>query len=109
MADAVRAGSCAGIGLGRPATSDPYLPREIISGQVSGATLTRLPPGDFVTQGEASGSQEESIARGLPIFDLSDPEVAAKCQKMTSEFYKRMDSDFKNGVVGAGFPLFNEY
>ncbi|CCO32064.1 NADPH dehydrogenase [Rhizoctonia solani AG-1 IB] len=108
MADAVRAGSCAGIGLGRPATSDPYLPREIISGQVSGATLNRLPPGDFWAQGEASGSQEESIARGLPIFDLSDPEVAAKYHKVTSEFHKQMDLDFKDGVVGAGFVVFNE-
>ncbi|QRW17443.1 NADH:flavin oxidoreductase/NADH oxidase [Rhizoctonia solani] len=95
MADAVRAGSCAGIGLGRPATSDPYLPKEIISGEVSGATLSRLPPGDFWAQGEASGSQEESIARGFPVFDLSDPEVAANYLKRTTEFHQQMELDFE--------------
>ncbi|CAE6435824.1 unnamed protein product [Rhizoctonia solani] len=108
MADAIRAGSCAGIGLGRPATSDPYLPGEIISGQASGATLNRLPPGDFWAQGEASGSQEESIARGLPVFDLSDPEVADKYYKLTSDFHKQMELEFKSGIVGAGFLVFNE-
>ncbi|KAF8676951.1 NADH:flavin oxidoreductase / NADH oxidase family [Rhizoctonia solani] len=108
MADAVRAGSCAGIGLGRPATSDPYLPKEIISGEVSGATLSRLPPGDFWAQGEASGSQEESIARGFPVFDLSDPEVAANYLKRTTEFHHQMELDFKKGIVGAGFVVFNE-
>ncbi|KAJ1307103.1 hypothetical protein OPQ81_001221 [Rhizoctonia solani] len=108
MADAVRAGSCAGIGLGRPATSDPYLPHEIISVQVSGATLNRLPPGDFWLQGEASGSQEESIARGLPIFDLSDALVVEKYRKLASEFYNQMDIDLKNGVVRAGFAVVNE-
>ncbi|CUA76205.1 hypothetical protein RSOLAG22IIIB_12124 [Rhizoctonia solani] len=108
MADAVRAGSCAGIGLGRPATSDPYLPKEIISGQCSGATLNRLPPGDFWIQGEASGSQEESIARGLPVFDLSDPEVVNKYKKLASEFYEQMSLDFKQGVVGAGFVVVQE-
>ncbi|CAE6533975.1 unnamed protein product [Rhizoctonia solani] len=103
MADAVRAGSCAGVGLGRPATSDPYLPKEIISSQVTGATLNRMPPGEFWMQGEASGSQEESIARGLPIFDLSDPEVVEKYRRLASEFYDQMALDFKEGVVGAGF------
>ncbi|KAH7327573.1 NADH oxidase [Rhizoctonia solani] len=108
MADAVRAGSCAGIGLGRPATSDPYLPQEIISGQVSGATLNLLPPGEFWVQGEASGSQEESIARGLPIFDLSDPVVIDKYRKLASEFYAQMALDFEKGVVGAGFIVVEE-
>ncbi|EUC56005.1 NADH:flavin oxidoreductase/NADH oxidase [Rhizoctonia solani AG-3 Rhs1AP] len=108
MADAVRAGSCTGIGLGRPATSDPHLPKEIISGQATGATLNRLPPGDFWLQGEASGSQEESIARGLPVFDLSDLEAVTKYQKLASDFYEQMASDFKQGVVGAGFVVVQE-
>ncbi|CAE6459792.1 unnamed protein product, partial [Rhizoctonia solani] len=76
MADAVRAGSCVGIGLGQPATSDPYLPNEVLSGRVPGATVNRLPPGSYYLQVAASGSQEESIARGIPIFDLSDQGVA---------------------------------
>ncbi|KAB5589057.1 hypothetical protein CTheo_7499 [Ceratobasidium theobromae] len=103
MADAVRAGSCAGIGLGRPATSDPYLPAEIISGKATGATFNRLPLGDYWIQGEASGSQEESIARGIPIFDLSDPAVVKGFSQTAAAFRDDKLVNVEKGIVKAGF------
>jgi len=103
MAEAIRSGTCAGVGIARPACSDPYLPADIISGKVGGATENKLPPGDFGIQLVAAGVQIQSIGRGEPIFDLSDPKALSRFGDAAQAFQKRMVEDMGKGVVSAGY------
>ncbi|KAF8598121.1 NADH oxidase, partial [Ceratobasidium sp. AG-I] len=102
MADAVRSGSCAGIGIGRPAASDPQLPDGIISGVVAGATLSGFSPGDFTSQIVAAGVQMESIARGEPVFDISNPEELKRFGAAFKAHVERKAKEMGSGMVTAG-------
>ncbi|KAF8600054.1 NADH oxidase [Ceratobasidium sp. AG-I] len=98
MAEAVRSSTCVGVGIARPACSDPYLPADIMSGKVSGATENKLPPGDFGIQILAAGAQMEAIARREPVFDLSDPKALSRFGEAAQAFQKRMAEDVGKGV-----------
>ena len=90
-------------GIARPACSDPYLPASIISGKVSGVTEDKLPPGDFGLQVMAAGVQMEAIARGEPVFDLSDPKALSRFGEAAKVFQKRTAEDAGKGVISAGY------
>ncbi|KAG9125702.1 hypothetical protein FRC07_006531, partial [Ceratobasidium sp. 392] len=103
MADAVRSGSCAGVGIARPACSDPYLPAEVISGKVSGATDVKLPVGDFGIQILAAGAQMEALGRGEPVFDLSDAKVLRRFNEAVEAFQKERMENMTKGIIQAGY------
>ncbi|KAF8751234.1 NADH:flavin oxidoreductase / NADH oxidase family [Rhizoctonia solani] len=93
MAEAVRLGTCAGVGLGRPAGSDPLLPNDIIQRNVTGATDMKIPPHEFGLGLLATGVQMEAIARGKPVIDLSDPRslpVLQRPRKVTTSKKRRI-------------------
>ena len=104
MADAIRSGACAGVGLGRPAGSDPLLPAEIVQGKVSGATENKLPPHDFGQQLLATGIQMEAIARGKPVFDLSDPKALSRFAETAQAYHKKQAESVVNGTYNPRFP-----
>jgi hypothetical protein len=103
MADAIRSGTCAGIGLARPAGSDPHLPTDLAAGKVGGATLSKLPVGDFGIQALAAGAQMEAIASGEPVFDLSDPKTLYRFGEAAKAFKEEMIGNMSKGVINPGF------
>ncbi|CCO32780.1 hypothetical protein RSOLAG1IB_07268 [Rhizoctonia solani AG-1 IB] len=106
MAEAVRLGTCAGVGLGRPAGSDPLLPNEIIQDKVTGATDMKVPPNDFGLGLLATVVQMEAIARGKPVIDLSDPNELARFQEAAQNHQQRQAEDLQKGIFNPrGFYL----
>ncbi|CAE6434799.1 unnamed protein product [Rhizoctonia solani] len=103
MAEAVRLGTCAGVGVGRPAGSDPLLPNEIIQGKVTGATEVKIPSDDFVLGALATGVQMETIARGEPVIDLSDPKELARFQEAAQKYHQKNADDLKQGLFNPRF------
>ncbi|KAG8688904.1 hypothetical protein FRC09_012679 [Ceratobasidium sp. 395] len=103
MAEAVRTGSCVGVGIARPACSDPYLPAEIISGMVPGATEVKLPHDDFGLHILAAGALMEALGRGEPVFDLSDPKVLTRFNEAVRVFYKETTENTSKGIIKAGY------
>lgn len=103
MAEAVRSGSCAGIGLGRPAASDPYLPADIVAEKLGGATESKLPPNDFGIGVVAAGAQMEAIGRGEPVFDLPDPKVLQKFTEAVKVHHKKIVEHIVKGDIQAGY------
>ncbi|KAJ1305524.1 hypothetical protein OPQ81_000531 [Rhizoctonia solani] len=99
MAEAVRSGTCAGVGLGRPAGSDPILPSEIIKGVATGATDIKISPNDFGLSLLATGVQMEAIARGKPVVDLSDPRELVRFKEAAQVYHEHQAEDFQKGVL----------
>ncbi|QRV93333.1 NADH:flavin oxidoreductase/NADH oxidase [Ceratobasidium sp. AG-Ba] len=105
MAEAIRSGSCAGVGIARPACSDPYLPAEIIAGKAAGSTEVKLPANDFAILSMAAGAQMEALGRDEPVFDLSDPKVVRRFNEAAQAYRKDTMESMKKGVVRAGWPV----
>ncbi|CUA78306.1 12-oxophytodienoate reductase 3 [Rhizoctonia solani] len=103
MAEAVRSGACAGVGLGRPAGSDPILPNEIIQGAASGATDIKLSPHDFALGLLATGVQMEAISRGKPVIDLSDPRELVRFKDAAQTYHQQQAENIKRGVLNPRF------
>ncbi|KAF8729326.1 NADH:flavin oxidoreductase / NADH oxidase family, partial [Rhizoctonia solani] len=85
MAEAIRSGSCAGVGLGRPSGSDPLLPIEIIEKKATGASDMKISPNDFASSFLASSIQMQEIGQGKPVIDLTEDEGLARFQKIAEE------------------------
>ncbi|EUC58650.1 NADH:flavin oxidoreductase/NADH oxidase [Rhizoctonia solani AG-3 Rhs1AP] len=98
MAEAVRSGACAGVGLGRPAGSDPILPAEIIKAATTGATDMKIAPNDFGLGLLTTGIQMEAIARGKPVIDLSDPKELARFTEAVQSYQQQQAENLKKGV-----------
>ncbi|PIC24313.1 hypothetical protein B9Z55_017701 [Caenorhabditis nigoni] len=85
MIDAVEKGTTQGIGLARPATAEPDLPKKILNGSVPSAVKDAFNPNDIIKQIMASGSQIEQMGRKSvedaggdvmdQISDYSDPKM----------------------------------
>ncbi|KAF1756891.1 hypothetical protein GCK72_013345 [Caenorhabditis remanei] len=63
MVDAVQRNTTQGIGLGRPVTAEPDLPKKILNGSVHSAIQDAFNPNDMIKQILASGSQLEQMGR----------------------------------------------
>ncbi|QRW10138.1 NADH:flavin oxidoreductase/NADH oxidase [Ceratobasidium sp. AG-Ba] len=107
MAEAIRSGSCVGVGIGRPACSDLYLASDIISGITPGSTNIKLPLDDFGILSAAAGSQMEALARGAPVFDLSDPKTVQWFNESLQVYRKESTDNMKKGIIQPGWPVFN--
>ncbi|CAE6519333.1 unnamed protein product [Rhizoctonia solani] len=103
MAEAVRSGACAGVGLGRPAGSDPILPSEIIQGAATGATDMKISPHDFGLGLLATGIQMEAIARGKPVIDLSDPNELVRFKDAAQAHNQKQQENLKKGIFDPRF------
>ncbi|KAF8698358.1 FMN-linked oxidoreductase, partial [Rhizoctonia solani] len=103
MADAIESGISHGIGVARPAGSDPVIPAEVIDGCISGATYVRLPSEDIITTILATGVQMESMACGIPIIDLSDPEEVLRFKDATQRHHKENGEKLLQGIIDPGY------
>lgn len=83
-----------GIGLGRPATQEPRLPNDILSGKVVAAIRPRDEILDEVLlQLTASGTQMRQIAKGQEPFDISDPKALEKFMAELGEHMAKVMED----------------
>ncbi|CAE6434696.1 unnamed protein product [Rhizoctonia solani] len=98
MAEAIREGACAGVGLGRPAASDPTLPNEIIQKRVAGATKMKFSPDDLTMSTLATGIQMLELAQGQPTIDLSDTQELARFQEFVSQHLREHARKLGEGV-----------
>ncbi|KAF8751120.1 NADH:flavin oxidoreductase / NADH oxidase family [Rhizoctonia solani] len=103
MADAIESGISHGIGVARPVGSDPVIPAEVIDGCISGATYVRLPSEDIITTILATGVQMESMACGIPIIDLSDPEEVLRFKDATQRHHKENGEKLLQGIIDPGY------
>ncbi|KAF8671664.1 NADH:flavin oxidoreductase / NADH oxidase family [Rhizoctonia solani] len=98
MAEAIRSGSCAGVGLGRPSGSDPLLPIEIIEKKATGASDMKISPNDFTLSVLATMIQMQEIGQGKPVIDLTEDEGLARFQKIAEEYYQQQAEANKKGI-----------
>ncbi|CAL2039771.1 unnamed protein product [Caenorhabditis brenneri] len=87
MVDAVQKNTTQGIGLGRPSTAEPDLPKKILKGSVLSAIQDAFNPNNIIYQIMGSGTQIEEMSRNSlekaggnvmdQISDFSDEKVAA--------------------------------
>ncbi|EGT39308.1 hypothetical protein CAEBREN_15794 [Caenorhabditis brenneri] len=107
MVDAVLRNTTQGIGLGRPATAEPDLPKKILNGSVLSAVQDAFNPNDLIKQMLASGSQLEQMGRNSvrkaggnvmdQISDYSDERVVEVFNGKTMEMYGKMQKDALSG------------
>lgn len=82
-----------GIGLGRPATQEPRLPHDILSGKVKGAIKLRLEEGDFGTSLIAAGTHIGLVGKDIEPPDLSRKENMDGFLKDMGEWAQKMAGD----------------
>ncbi|CAE6451268.1 unnamed protein product [Rhizoctonia solani] len=103
MVDTIKSGMCWGIGIARPGDSDRMLPSEIVQGRVSEATDVKLPPEDIITTILATGVQMESMARGIPVLDLSDPKEVIRFKDAAQINHKKKFFKLLQGIMDIGY------
>ncbi|CAL2045397.1 unnamed protein product [Caenorhabditis brenneri] len=72
MVDAISKNATQGIGLGRPITAEPDLPKKILEGSVGSAIQDCFDPNDMSTSALASGTQMEQMGRNSMIASQGD-------------------------------------
>lgn len=104
MVKALQIGATQGIGLGRPATQEPDLPKKILSGKTSGALKSLLDQNNYEETNFASNTQMEQMGRQpyngdccSGIMDLSDPETVRQFRKEIEKFTEVIN---ENGRLG---------
>lgn len=119
MVKAVQNGSTDGIGLGRPAAEEPFLPKQLLSGEVSSKIASKLDYNDFGVGSTGkkkrrvgfgwvsfSGSQMRRLGFGMEAMDSSDQGVVDGYLKEMEEFFGLMGRKMREGVVVCGNPRF---
>lgn len=82
-----------GVGLGRPATQEPRLPRDILDGKIKGAIKLRLEEGDFGTSLIAAGTHISQVGKDEEPIDLSRKDVMDAFVKDMQAWGEKMAND----------------
>ncbi len=104
MVDAINQGSTDGIGLARPVTEEPDLPKKILSGEVFSAVKPILDANDFGITNVASGTQMRQVGKGIKPFDTSNEKEVKEFQETIGKFFQKQGEDGSKGIVNAGYP-----
>lgn len=91
MVDAL--GTVDGVGLARPVTLEPQLPRQILGGEVQAAIKQLTDDNDFALTNIASGAQIWQLGKDQQPIDLSDPENWEAFQKDVVSWRKSLGED----------------
>lgn len=78
MAQAINEGSCHMVGVARPVTAEPTLPRDVVEGRSEGAKTSYIKQ---QLSTPASIKQLQEIGHGKPLSDYSNKDVAEKTNK----------------------------
>jgi 2,4-dienoyl-CoA reductase-like NADH-dependent reductase (Old Yellow Enzyme family) len=98
MADALS--TVDGVGLARPVTLEPELPRQIIAGEVSAAIKQLTDDNDFGATNVAAGTQIRQLGKDQRPIDLSDQSNYEAFQKDVETWSKGMAEDKEGGKFG---------
>ncbi|CAO4373159.1 unnamed protein product [Caenorhabditis nigoni] len=117
MVDAVQRNTTQGIGLGRPVTAEPDLPKKILSGSVPSAVHDAFNPNEMSLTLIASGAQIQQMGRNSlrssggnimdQISDFSDAKLAEKFGEALVDFMVEMQKDLSEGKVPRATIVFN--
>jgi len=91
MVDAL--GTVDGVGLARPVTLEPELPRQILSGEVDAAIKQLTDDNDFAITSIASGAQISQLGKDQQPIDLSDQRNLEAFQKDVGTWMKGLQED----------------
>ncbi|KAK3346931.1 hypothetical protein B0T25DRAFT_291226 [Lasiosphaeria hispida] len=90
MVDALR--TVDGVGLARPACSEPYLARDLLAGKVDACLKPLLDDNDFGITASLAAAQIGLIGQGLEAFDPSDLEAAGALNEGFASWKKTLFS-----------------
>ncbi|OJJ35264.1 hypothetical protein ASPWEDRAFT_51387 [Aspergillus wentii DTO 134E9] len=82
-----------GVGLARPACQEFHLPRDILSGKVTGAIDQKINQQDFGITSAAAGTQMKQVGKDEQPIDLSDEKNVEYFQKHLGEWMQKMQKD----------------
>jgi 2,4-dienoyl-CoA reductase-like NADH-dependent reductase (Old Yellow Enzyme family) len=82
-----------GVGLGRPATQEPHLPRDILDGKVTGAIEPKLDENNFGLTNVAAGTQIRQVGKDQEPIDLSQQENVDGFMKDMQAWGEKLGSD----------------
>ncbi|KAK3313201.1 NADH oxidase [Apodospora peruviana] len=86
MLDALQAVD--GIGLGRPACTEPFLAKDILSGMVESCIKPLVDDNDFGVTSSIASVQMHMMAKGLPPLDPSDEDVVKLFKEGLAAWFK---------------------
>lgn len=98
MADAL--GTVDGVGLARPVTLEPELPRQILSGEVNAAIEQLTDDNDFGATNVAAGTQIRQLGKDQQPIDLSDQKNYEAFQKDVGTWSKGFEEDKDGSKYG---------
>ncbi|CAI5451939.1 unnamed protein product [Caenorhabditis angaria] len=107
MIQAVESGATHGIGLGRPTTAEPDLPKKILEGKVSSALANTIDGNNFYYTSLASGVQMEQMGRTsleeannnimTSISDFSNPETTNRFLEVLKDYVELTKTEKMKG------------
>lgn len=103
MVEAIQHGSTDGIGLARPVTEEPQLPKLLISGKVSAARKPLLDENDFGITNVAAGTQIRQIGNSVQPFNSSDEKEVAHFKEEMGTWMAGIGESVAKGVVPVGY------
>ncbi|EFP11119.1 hypothetical protein CRE_30855 [Caenorhabditis remanei] len=116
MVDAVKSGATQGIGLGRPITAEPDLPKKILQGAVASAVHDALDQNNFAISLLASNTQIEQMGRNslkeanedvtFGLSDFSDEDTVKRFGKAIEDFIELTKVQASQGVAIPAFITF---
>ncbi|EFO87283.1 hypothetical protein CRE_25771 [Caenorhabditis remanei] len=117
MVDAVQRNTTQGIGLGRPVTAEPDLPKKILNGVVPSAVKDEFNQNEMGKTIMASCSQIEQMGRKSvetaggnlmdQISDFTDGKLVAKYDEAVVEFMIELKKDLSEGRTPKSIIVFN--
>ncbi|KAL2071041.1 hypothetical protein VTL71DRAFT_12276 [Oculimacula yallundae] len=82
-----------GVGLARPASQEPHLPKDILAGKVTGAIQLKLDDNNFGLTNVAAGTQIRQVGKDQEPIDLSVQENVDSFMKDMETWGKKLGSD----------------
>uniref|UniRef100_A0A1I7V4L4 Oxidored_FMN domain-containing protein n=2 Tax=Caenorhabditis tropicalis TaxID=1561998 RepID=A0A1I7V4L4_9PELO len=117
MVDAILKNATQGIGLGRPITAEPDLPKKILEGSAMSAVQDCFNQNDMSTTAMASGTQMEQMGRTNmkkaggdllhQITDFSNKEAADRFSKALVEHLRQAERDITEGKIPKPIVVFD--
>lgn len=109
MVEAIKSGATQGIGLGRPITAEPDLPKKILQKLAPSAVFDAIDQSEFVLSLLASNTQIEQMGRNslkeanndvtYGLSDFSDEDTVKRFGKAVEEFAELLKIQASRGVA----------
>lgn len=102
MINAIKSGSTDGIGIGRASCEEPYLPKQLISGEVHAKVASKLDFDDFAPWLALAASQMRRVGFSMETMDSTDEKVVNELLAATQASLDLVSQKLVEGVVIPG-------